>query len=269
MQPAPAVAQGIPVVQRGPIITLRFAGPPPPPHPPCLDPTPEEEYARSEAIRQQQLQQKELERQQQVQQTEKSGGGGAFFKVAKLAGAVAHVVEKAAGDVHAKGEASVRELAHSKNQQRFVENFPELAQSGDQLITDYTCRVMSQGQQFSGHLQVTTRNLCFCSESLREIIPLQEIASIQKSIALETLDNGPPFIMPIPAPNVLPDTLQVFTVRQQIFQFMHFESTIAKVGQVMTSTIKGRPVDRAYNFLDHAWRASVQVPLPGLQYAAY
>lgn len=196
-------------------------------------------------------------------------GGGAFFKVVQLATAAAHTVQKTASNVHAMGEEKVRALVHQQNQDRFATHFPELLQAGEQLVTDYSCKVMSQGIKHSGNLQITNRYLLFVSDTLKDIIPFQEIASIQRSVALETVDNGPPFIMPVPAPHVIPDTLQIFTTTGKVYQFLSFESTIGKAGSVLSNTIKGKPIDRCYNFLDHQWRACVPVPLPGVQYAAY
>jgi hypothetical protein len=252
---------GIPVVQKVPIITLRLQGPIPYPHPPCLDPTPDEEYQQIEANRQAQQQQKD------VAQKAKGSGGSAFGKIASLASNVAHVVEKAASDVHSSAEAKLRESVQKKNEERFQYNYPELVAQGDRLICDYTCKVMHQGTQVTGDLQITNRHLCFSSDTLKEVIPFTEVASVQRSLALATMDNGPPFIMPVPAPNVLPDCLQVFSTKYQIFQFLKFESKAVAAGQVLTNTVRGRPIDRAYNFLDHAWRAATQVPLPQAQYA--
>ncbi len=223
----------------------------------------------AEAQRQAALAQKDMAVGAATQAPPPPGQSSAFFKVVQLASAAAHTVAKTASNVHAMGEEKVRALVHQQNQDRFANNFPELAQAGEQLITDYSCKVMSQGIKVSGHLQITTRYVLFISDTIKDIIAFQEIASIQRSVALETVDNGPPFIMPVPAPHVIPDTLQIFTTTQKVYQFLAFESTIGKAGQVLTSTIKGKPIDRCYNFMDHQWRATVPVPLPGVQYAAY
>lgn len=219
-----------------------------------------------EQERQAAIAQKEADARQKESQP---SGGGMLGKLGKFAGAVATSVEKASIDLTSKGEATVRNMERQKNLERFTTGFPELVVAGDTLITDYACKVMHQGMQISGNLQVTNRHLLFISTGLREIIPLNEIASVQLSVALETVDNGPPFIMTIPAPHVLADTIQIFTVRQQLFQFLSFQSVMGGAGSVVTTSIKGRVIDRAYNYLDHAWRAAVQVPLPGLQYASY
>lgn len=264
-QPAP------PPAPKAPLITLRYNGPAPAPHPPCTDPTPEEEYQQSEANRQAMQQQKVAQAHANAntqQEQQPSKGSSLLGSLAKVATVVATQVEKTASDLHAKSEREVRRMVAQKNFDRFLANFPELAGS-DQLVCDYSCRAMHQGQQVPGNLQVTSRHLLFCSDLNREILAWSEIASIQRSVALETLDNGPPFIMPVPAPHVLPTCLQIFTVRGQVIQFLYFESTLLKAGSLFTNTLKGRPIDRAYNFVDHAWRAAVQVPLQGVQYAQY
>jgi hypothetical protein len=251
-------------IVRVPIVTLRYAGAPPHPHPSVLEPTPDEEYHRVEQARQASIAQKEQEARQN---DAKPSCGGLMGKLGKIAGSVANTVEKASIEVHSKGEAQLRQMEFQRNLDRFTTNFPELVTGGDSLITDYACKVMHQGMQISGNLQITARHVLFISTGLKEIIPLNEIASIQLSIALETIDNGPPFIMGIPAPNVIPDCIQLFTVRQQLFQFLSFQSAVGGAGSLVTTSIKGRTIDRAYNFLDHAWRAAVQVPLAGVSYA--
>lgn len=256
-------------VPKTPAITLRYQGGPPPPHPPVTEPTPTEEYQMAEAQRQAALAQREQANDAAQPAPSPSGGGGAFFKAVKLATAAANKVTAVASNVHAAGEEKVRALIHQQNQERFERNFPELVQAGEQLITDYTCRIMSQGVKVTGNMQITTRHVVFVGETIKDVIPFAEIASIQRSVALDTIDNGPPYIMPIPAPHVIPDCLQIFTTTQKVYQFLAFESTAGRAGQVLTSTIKGKPIDRCYNFMDHAWRAAVPVPLPGVQYAQY
>jgi hypothetical protein len=259
--------QQAPPIVRGPLVTLRYQGGPPPPHPPVTEPTPTEEYQMAEAQRQSALAQKEQA--EAAPAPPAAAGGGAFFKAVKLATQAANKVTAVASNVHAMGEEKVRALVHQQNAERFERNFPELVQAGDQLITDYACKAMSQGIRVNGNLQITTRHIVFISDAIKDVIPFQECASIQRSVALETVDNGPPYIMPVPAPHVIPDCLQIFTTTQKVYQFLAFESHIGKAGQVLTSTVKGKPIDRCYNFMDHSWRAAVPVPLPGVQYAQY
>ena len=217
-----------------------------------------------------QQQQRDVARAQEEQSDAAQGKSkGAFSKLVKVAQKVGTAVEHTAVSLTSKGEASMRGFVEKRDQERFTINFPDIAALGESVVCDYSAKVMHQGQKVGGTFQVTRRFLLFYSDTLREVIPLNEIASIQRSVALETVDNGPPFIMPIPAPHVIADTLQIFTTKQQVFQFMHFDTLAGKAGQALTTSVRGKPIDRAYNFLDHMWRGCVQVPLPGYQYAYY
>ena len=255
--------QNVPV--KSPIVTLRYGGNPPRPHAAVTEPTPLEEEQRAEQLREETIAHREQERQAQLA-AQQAESGGARFKLSKLASGVASVVEKTTSNTHAAAVTKIRTVHREKNLERFTKNFPELAAAGDQLVTDYDCKVMHQGVQISGNIQLTTGHICFVSEGLREIIPLAEVLSIQRSIALKTVDNGPPFIMSIPHPNVIPNTLQVFTSKMQLFQFLHIESSLEKIGGAL-STVSGTPFERLYNFIDHSWRAATTVPIPGQAYA--
>lgn len=245
------------VVPRNPIITLRFSGGPPPPEAPVTEPTPDQQYDLAEQKRQ-----NEIKAREEAEAANKSKGFGKFL------GSVATTVTAAASNVAASGEGAIRSQHIQKNKERFQKNFPELSAAGEQVITDYDCKVLHQGQRVDGHAIITNNYLCFTSTNLIEAIPLREIASIRRSVALETIGQGPPFIMLTPAPNVISDTLQVFTTKQQLFQFIDFSSILVKAGSVAGSSgINGNCFERFFNFLDHAWRAATPVPLPNVQYA--
>jgi hypothetical protein len=254
-----------PVVKQ-PIITLRYTGGPPPPHPACTDPRPDVEFEMHVQQKAAQLQQREAAA---ATASETGSAGGALGKLSMFASSVATKMDKAASELHASGEAKLRVLEHKQAEDRWTIAFPELVASGDVFIVSYQCRVMHQGLALQGELYLSKKHACFLNDTLREAIPLATVASVQRSVALKTIDHGPPFIMPVPAPHVLPECLQLFLTNQQVFQFLDFDSVTAKVGSVVTSSLKGRPIDRAYNYLDHAWRDAVQVPLPDVQYAAY
>ncbi|ESS70190.1 hypothetical protein TCDM_00968 [Trypanosoma cruzi Dm28c] len=60
------------------------------------------------------------------------------------------------------------------------------------------------------------------SLALKEVLSFKDVVSLLPSIALEVVDDGPPYVMGIPNPIVRPNTLQVFTVSpNQIYQFVH------------------------------------------------
>lgn len=246
------------VVPRNPIITLRFGGGPPAPEAAITDPTPDEQFDAAEQKRQ-----NELKAREEAEAAKKSSGFGKFL------GNVATSVNAAASNLQASGEGAIRNQHITKNRERFAKNFPQLSTAGEQVITDYDCVVLHQGQKITGHAIVTQNYLCFTSTNFIDAIPLREIASIRRSVALETMNGAPPFIMLTPAPNVVSNTLQVFTTRQQLFQFLEFSSILVKAGSMAGSQgVNGNCLERFLNFLDHAWRAATPVPLPGVQYAS-
>lgn len=215
-------------------------------------------------------------------------------------------IEKGATDVSARTEAQVRQLEYQHNCDRFRLRFPELAEQGEVLLADYGCAAMHGGLQVSGHLQITRHHLCFFAETsssiakateavmgvfaaarqaasanatsgaepqphlvgIKQVIPLTSIASIQPSVALETVGGQAPFFLPLPAPTVRATALQVYaTSGNKLFQFLNFESLLARASGALTDTVKGTSLDRAYNYLDHAWRDAATVPLNGVEYA--
>ena len=132
---------------------------------------------------------------------------------------------------------------------------------------------MHSGQKKDGSMFITGTTVCFFGkEGLKDEIPFTELASIQVSVALPTSremtgkEDGPPYIIPIPHPTVKGDCLQLFSTAGQIFQFCNFDNALLSASQHVTSTVQGTAMDRAYNWMDHAWRAATTVPHPAAQY---
>lgn len=253
--PAPA--------QRGPLITLRYNQVAPPPHAPCVDPTPDEMFEIEMAAKARNQQERDMKEASKPEDASALGKIGGFFSKA------ASVIDKAATDVHDSSERKVREWERKQGEEKFTLNFPELAAAGDKFIVHYGAHVMHQGQQIAGTVFVSNGYFCFTSETLKEAFPFRAVASIQRSVALKTADNGPPFIMPIPAPHVLANCIQFFMTDLRVLQFLDFDNVAAKVAQGVTTTVKGKPIDRFYNWVDHCWRRATPVPVPGVQYASY
>ncbi|KAH9601323.1 GRAM domain [Trypanosoma melophagium] len=284
--------------------TLTYTGPVPKPHPPCTDPTPDEQYRqyteqKMQELQQRQEQQRAMEGAPADSNNNNNNNFGSMISNAAvnfrtLAQQMAFKVERASTEVTNVTANRVRQLDRQLSLDRFKNNFPELSAMGEVLLADYSCAAMHAGVRVNGHMHITKNYLCFSAQTtstlakatstvlreaglpagtesstdIRQVIPLTEIASIQLSVALDTVDQGPPFFLPIPAPNVLPTSLQLYTTRQQLFQFLDFESVVAKAGAVLSDAVKGRPIDRAYNYLDHAWRDATNVPLPGVTYVS-
>lgn len=285
------------------ISALTYTGPVPKPHPPCTDPTPDEQYRRYKEQKSHELQEREQKQQLEGERASMDARvshnsanllSNVATNVRNFASKVALKVERAGTEVTSATESKVRQLGRHISTDRFASSFPELAAMGEVLLADYPCAVMHAKQKLKGNVYITKNYLCFSarflsgfvqatSAVLREVgfsssdqspigvcqvIPLTDIASIVLSVTLETLDQGPPFFMPLPAPEVVPSSLQIYTKKRQLFQFFDFEYTNATAGGVFGETGKGRPIDHVYNYLDHVWRASVEVPLSDVNYAS-
>eukprot|EP01010_Urceolus_cornutus_P004090 NODE_617_length_1485_cov_314.962396_g464_i0.p1 GENE.NODE_617_length_1485_cov_314.962396_g464_i0~~NODE_617_length_1485_cov_314.962396_g464_i0.p1 ORF type:complete len:383 (-),score=82.55 NODE_617_length_1485_cov_314.962396_g464_i0:305-1453(-) len=122
----------------------------------------------------------------------------------------------------------------------------------DALVVVFECWYMAGEVPVKGKLFLTEGNVLFAGgeeKPVRVVIPLAEIASIQKAVALGSA------------------ALQVFTSGRNFFQLTDF---IDVLGDAMTknrnSNVQGTVFDRVYNYLDHLWRGKVEVPLPEVQY---
>ncbi|KAG5487458.1 hypothetical protein LSCM1_07413 [Leishmania martiniquensis] len=284
------------------LIPLTYSGAVPAPAPACTDPTPDEQHRQAVAQKKEKLSRKE-ERQQHVS----GGSGEMFASFKKAVSQAVISIEKGATDVSTRTEAQMRQLEYQHDCDRFRLHFYELAEQGEVLLADYRCCAMHGGNSVSGHLQITRHYLCFFAETsssiaktteavmgafaaarqaasanasapanverrqrllgIRQIISLAEIASIQPSVVLETVDGYAPFFLQLPASTVRATALQVYTTKDnKLYQFMKFESLISRASGAL-SECKGTALECAYNYLDHAWREAVRVPLSGVEYA--
>ncbi|KAG5487797.1 hypothetical protein LSCM4_07475 [Leishmania orientalis] len=283
------------------LIPLTFSGPVPAPAPACTDPTPDEQHRQAVAQKKEALNKKEAR-----QQKTSAGSGEMFANFKKAVSQAVISIERSATDVSTRTEAQVRQLEYQHDCDRFRLHFQDLADQGEVLLADYRCSAMHGGNAVSGHLQITRRYLCFFAETsssiakttdavmgafaaarqaasatasapanvdrrqrlvgIREVILLAEIASIQPSVVLDTVGGYPPFFLQLPASTVCATALQVYTKDHKLYQFMSFESLISRASGAL-SDYKGTALECAYNYLDHAWRESVKVPLKDVEYA--
>ncbi|KPA75462.1 putative mitochondrial hypothetical protein [Leptomonas pyrrhocoris] len=103
---------------------------------------------------------------------------------------------------------------------------------------------------------------------IKQVIPLSQVACVLPSVVLDTVGNLPPFFLPLPAETVQATALQVYvTSENRLFQFLCFDSLISRASGKLSDSVKGTALDRAFNYLDHAWRESVEVPLKDVEYA--
>eukprot|EP01060_Flectonema_neradi_P016979 TRINITY_DN2363_c1_g2_i1.p1 TRINITY_DN2363_c1_g2~~TRINITY_DN2363_c1_g2_i1.p1 ORF type:complete len:261 (+),score=43.04 TRINITY_DN2363_c1_g2_i1:93-875(+) len=251
------------------ILTLKFSGPIPAPMPAVTDPTPGDDYERH--LAEQQAKSQATQQLADQQNREIKEATSMMGKLTSMGKAAMTQVNEGASKAHTSMEGAARKQLDSRSIQQFHESFPHLAEQ--KLICCYSCKVMHSGQKKDGNLFVTPSLVCFSSkEGIKDEIPLTELASIQVSVALLTSkemtgkEDGPPYIIPIPHPSVRGDCLQLFTTGGQIFQFLNFDNMLLSASQHVTSTVHGTAMERAYNWLDHTWRAATTVPLPSVQY---
>lgn len=251
-------------IQRGPIVCLRYSGAAPMPHAPYTGPNPDELFE----ISVKDIEMKDAARiAAAAAESEKAKGGGFMSSVSAFASKAVAAVDTAAHQGYAAAERKVRDYEKQRGVEQFTLGFPELAAAGDKLWCHYSCGVLSMGKLIQGTIFISSRNVCFLSDTLKDVFPMTMIASVQRSVGLETQDQGPPFILPLPAPHVMPNVIQLFLTDCKVIQFCDWTNVQAKVAGSLGTGVYGRAVDRAYMWLDRAWRSATQVPLPGVTYA--
>eukprot|EP01065_Artemidia_motanka_P025879 TRINITY_DN3081_c0_g2_i1.p1 TRINITY_DN3081_c0_g2~~TRINITY_DN3081_c0_g2_i1.p1 ORF type:complete len:323 (+),score=110.50 TRINITY_DN3081_c0_g2_i1:74-970(+) len=278
-QPPPAAAAPVQAVPAQPLMTLRMDGLPlPKPFPPVTDLTPKEQYEQQQAA----SAERARSHSRTAQETRAAETTGFFGKAAAMAKAAGSQMQEAATKMHMGTEATLREKVAEQEQKSFVANFGAVAAGTtppQQLICSYSAKGLHQGATVQGEVYLCSTHLCFAAEKplIREAIPLPQIASLQPSVVLPTsasgcgfqggcLEDGPPFIIPVPAPAVVPTCVQVFTVDGRIVQFLKFDNKKTAVAASLTDSVTGNAFGRFYNDLDHAWRKATPVPVPGVRY---
>eukprot|EP00668_Euglena_longa_P033432 GGOE01042996.1.p1 GENE.GGOE01042996.1~~GGOE01042996.1.p1 ORF type:complete len:300 (-),score=65.50 GGOE01042996.1:248-1099(-) len=159
-------------------------------------------------------------------------------------------------------ERVVRTGIHHQAEETFRTHFPLLA--AERVLAMYPCRARHGAlvPSIEGTLTITDHTLCFAGlAGLNLTLPLQEIASLQPAVMLATQLGHPPYFLPTPNGDVLPDAVQVFTCHGTRYSFHSFSALLPLVESHQT------PLQRAVSYLDHAWRAVTPVPVPGVDYA--
>ncbi|EPY36592.1 hypothetical protein STCU_00504 [Strigomonas culicis] len=226
---------------------------------------------------------------------------GWFASIKSAATLIAVNVEKTTHDMSIVTEDKVRQLDNQRNFDRFRTHFRSLVRQGEVLLADYGCSTIHGGRIVDGHLQITRHYVCFSAqtsnvveqaadrlrmavnentggkisappakvEGIRDAIPLASVACVQRCVSLPKVDHPLPYFLPLPDPSVAATALQIYVPEgNRVFQFFNFESITSKAGGILSENLKGTALDRAYCYLDHAWRDCVAVPLEGVEYAS-
>mmetsp|Transcript_68293 Transcript_68293/g.114787 ORF Transcript_68293/g.114787 Transcript_68293/m.114787 type:complete len:219 (-) Transcript_68293:92-748(-) len=218
-----------------------------------MDPTPAEQRAIALQTKQAEQEQRQENTKAKIERQESKGGF--FSKVSAAATDYASKAEKAARTAYSSAEVQAFKLAEEHSIKRFNTAFPALA-STDQLKGDHSCRVVTSGgapHTIGGFLVVTDFHVCFVGDNkVNFSFPLSDVVSIQKAVTLPTKDQGQPYLLQLPDPNIIPTAITVYTMQKQ----MHVFSEVTKC-------------EDALNILDHCWRAVVgKPPIPGADYVA-
>jgi len=264
-----------------PLQTLMMGQAPLPfPLPAVTDPTPAQQWERSREQTAERAVSHSRSAQESTQEASKQDTGF-FGKIGSLAKAAGSQIQEVAAKTHASAEAGLRKKIEDMNQSAFCEKFPDVLVSTtppQQCIANFSCSALSKGEVISGDVFLCATHVCFAAKGIRDAIPLARIGSIQPSVVLPTsasgagyqggcLEDGPPFIIPTPAPQVVPTCVQIFTMDGRIVQLLKFDNKSTAAAGTFTDSVSGNAFGRFYNDLDHAWRAATEVPVPGVQYA--
>jgi len=256
---------------RGTILALRYEGAPPAPHPQCSCPTPDDMAALAcERKARRSLEQAAVDAEKRDAPTVVGQVGGLLSTAVH---AVAHVVQQSK-DAQVR---DFREWEHKQGEEKFAMNFPDLAEAGEGFIVQYAASVMSKGICERGHILLTEHYIAFVSDTIKDLFPIKDILSIQRSIKCKTANNRTPVFLPVPQHYIVADCVQLFMREQhKVLQFVEFDcpekqaedtTTAEAEGTMMMGAVKSLPIDRFYNWLDHLWRKATTVPVEGVHYA--
>eukprot|EP01012_Entosiphon_sulcatum_P003478 TRINITY_DN11115_c0_g1_i1.p1 TRINITY_DN11115_c0_g1~~TRINITY_DN11115_c0_g1_i1.p1 ORF type:complete len:259 (-),score=48.00 TRINITY_DN11115_c0_g1_i1:69-815(-) len=214
-----------------------------------LDPTPAERREAEERDRLAKQQQKEATLAREAEEKKKAGIMG---KLTTVTANVANTVQKGVLTGVATAQKTALHIADEHAVKRYQTAFPTLS-AAETLLGDFSCKVLNTGAgavQYAGYLQITNGHVCFVGDNkLSFSFPLADVVSVQRAVTLPTENNGLPYVMQIPAPNVVATAILVYTAQNQMHVFAYFPN-----------------MRDALNVLDHAWRALVAAPVMGYPY---
>lgn len=278
----------MPTVEK--LIPLTYSAPAPPTGEKCTDPTPDEQYALLRAELHAVTNPGEVPTGTVEAEAPPAGSQGSagivqtlsqqMGQMKEMANKVIRNAQKNLSAISTEAEAQLRDLQIKMSAKVFKMAFQELADSGEVFIASFPCSAIHSQRVVDGTVIITRNYICFSSSSanvfnsakdavvtridvgvppstvIAAVIPLNKVVSIVPSLALDTKE-GPPFFMDIPSPHVLSSAIEVYDSDNNRFQFFNFNGIGPKMESILYQHIKGRPVEFAYNYMDHAWREIV------------
>jgi hypothetical protein len=207
----------------------------PPPLPPVSEPTPQQQFEVY-------LSHKEEER-KQTRAKDLSAKTGASYAKGLLAKGASF-----AGQAYAGLEQKVWDEHKAKGAALFRSKFPAVTET---FVEGYGCCTMNgEGRLVEGTMHITQKSVCFSATEgdYAFIAPLPTVVSIVRGACMET------------------SWLLLIMNTGHVAVFGNFTSYLGSIGTIL-SGLTGTSTDRAYNWIDHMWRACTTVPCPGFQYA--
>lgn len=130
-------------------------------------------------------------------------------------------------------------------------------------LNSFTCAIADAGVPVKCTLYISSTHVCVSAScGIHDTLPLQQIASIVPCVSLATTDQ--PLLFPLPDPRVKPDSLQIFTTSQTVWEI----SLVSHSVRHLTTPSSLGAVGLLYAELDKAWRAAAQVPNPSVTYVS-
>jgi len=241
--PAPALTPEEAVLPYTPHV---YQGNPPAALPPSAEPLPWQKRQLEDQRRQ-----KEYEEKQKVlEQKKKEQSEGGFFRSLSIGFESAlNEASKGVNTLAATVSGDARNVVTTRLEGDFRSSFG--LPGTERLMEAYKCTCINGAGVVDGWLYISQNYASFFGrlngrQVVAFIIPLRNIASIQKGTTTPVTTAGtPPQVQP--ASSEPANAFQLFTLDRTVHTFYGFWS-----------------YDDAYNVLDHAWRASFQLPPPSL-----
>lgn len=169
-------------------------------------------------------------------------------------------------------ESKVRESSVEHDTRKFAGVFPVEAAT-ERLMVEYHCKTLcGDGTSCTGRLFITNAAVHFSNVlevSSAAAVPIATTQGRQTSAL--TLHFSVPFARVVTiskGTSVDHHWLHLVLDDNAVRSFYGISTNVAgKLGQVVSTSLEGTPFDRAYNWMDHMWRAVAPVPHPTYQYA--
>eukprot|EP00996_Jenningsia_fusiforme_P006690 NODE_82_length_3428_cov_22.762652_g73_i0.p1 GENE.NODE_82_length_3428_cov_22.762652_g73_i0~~NODE_82_length_3428_cov_22.762652_g73_i0.p1 ORF type:complete len:1018 (+),score=158.70 NODE_82_length_3428_cov_22.762652_g73_i0:176-3229(+) len=159
-----------------------------------------------------------------------------------------HLLDHQLGRGASRSERRAREVLLSKDEEGVRREFAGLP---DTLVGAFESTYCLAKQQKPGKLYLTDRHILWSGEGVKFGVPLADVLSIQKAVICRS-----------PA-------LQIYTRSSGFYQFSEFADGFSSLFIAAGRSACATAFDRAYNYLDHLWRACTTVPHPDVAFHPY